>query len=173
MSDAAATYGWDTTQYVQCGWDGPGMFLQGWEGTVTYSYEDIPLAGSIVTELSPPRMYLPAEADIGSSGSWSYSYTDSMLIDAGTGSTTPLTQNITGTYTESGFEEYTLYDGTVVEAYKLVNEYSSSDGTTTVTGTIEQWWVKGLGLVKESHIRDGSELSAKELTAHTGLSVIE
>lgn len=70
-------------------------------------------------------------------------------------------------------QDITLFNGETVTAYKLVNSYSQAGSTGTTNGYIEQWWVRGLGLVKENHINmdTGAQIASKELTSYTGLSI--
>ena len=67
-------------------------------------------------------------------------------------------------------------DGQEVEAYKLVHSFDLiiEDGD-TAQEYIEQYWVKGLGLVKEIYINpiDYSERIAKELSEYSELEIVE
>jgi hypothetical protein len=170
-----AASGYDLTMDISCDSSGEGMFLRGWAGGVTYAYEGIPLALSATSTLSPYRKFLPPEYAVGSTGSWSYSYTLTMnFTDSSSGTAFPLSSAASGTYSEIGLEELDLFDGTTVDAYKLVNDYTLTDSTTgTATpGYIEQWWVKGLGLVAEVHTQDGVEVERRTLTGYSGLTII-
>lgn len=57
-------------------------------------------------------------------------------------------------------------------ACKLANSYSIAMEVSTINGYIEQWWVKGVSLVKETHTNtdDGSELVFREVSSVTGLT---
>ena len=86
-------------------------------------------------------------------------------------------QSINGLYQDVGFQDITLFDGTTVEAYKVVNSFQiiAEGSQEPQKGYIEQYWVKGLGLVREIYINDndGSEVLSKELSTYSGLEVIE
>jgi hypothetical protein len=72
--------------------------------------------------------------------------------------------------------ELTLFDGTTVSAYKLTNNSliisDSGFGTSEQDIYIEQYWVKGLGMVKETFEdqTEGTILMTKELSAYSGLT---
>ncbi|MCK6507975.1 hypothetical protein L6R53_32180 [Myxococcota bacterium] len=178
--DATTTSGesYDVTTYVGCNVGGDeGMFVVGWEGSYDMligGFLAMPYA--VDAELSPARKYLPAGYELGAVGSWSYVYTLNVLATGDTGGPQSNPYSISGAYAEAGFQDITLFDGTTVNAYKLVNTYTKTDQTgQAVNGYIEQWWVRGLGLVKETHVNmdTGSEIASKTLTGYTGLSVME
>lgn len=89
---------------------------------------------------------------------------------------------IDGTYVERGEREVEL-NGTTFTGYLLVNTYTMVSeglfgfGAFRREGTIEQVWVKGVGLVTENHdaqLDDGTSSSIqKTLTSYTGLTPIE
>jgi hypothetical protein len=130
--------------------------------------------GSLLAALDSPRKYLPAEAEIGTIGSWSYSYS-SIVSYSGF----DVTVDVSGAYSELGTESITLYDGSTYDAYHLFNEYTltatiASFGyeLTSYDGELEQWWVEGLGLVREenTNLNDGSSVMSRELTGYSGLT---
>ena len=96
-----------------------------------------------------------ARDDMGTVGSWSYSFTAG-IDPLGIGFPTDVA--FEGTFTEVGFETVELYDGTFFEAYHVRNIFSEAAdlfGTPfNVTGTVDSWYVKGLGLVKETIVND-------------------
>ena len=85
-------------------------------------------------------------------------------------------QQVSGTYSDAGMTELTLFDGTTVTAYKLTNNSliisDSGFGTSEQDIYIEQYWVKGLGMVKETFEdqTEGTILMTKELSAYSGLT---
>ena len=169
-------HGWDTTVYVACDYNAQqGMFILGWEGTYT-SDDTWGQTQEIKATHTPPRKYLSSEYALGYEGEWSYSYTLNfeMVIS---GSPYDSQQSINGLYQDVGFQDITLFDGTTVEAYKVVNSFQiiAEGSQEPQKGYIEQYWVKGLGLVREIYINDndGSEVLSKELSTYSGLEVIE
>ncbi len=180
---SAGTDSYSVQVTVGCDYDGEGMYVLNWAGDYSMTVFDIlPMGGTVSSELSPSRKYLPAEYAVGSTGSWSYSYSSNMtwtMDSGGLGGDTGAqggTVTYTGTYSELGFESYTLPGGESVQAYKLINEYTSSGDVMGAPipqeGYIEQWWVKGLGMVKEvsyDNADTSTPLMTKTLTAFTGL----
>ena len=169
------THGWDMTISVSCNHnDQQGMFLLGWTGTFR-SDDTWGQWQEMTAKHDEPRKYLPSEYTLGYEGSWSYDY-DILLDVQISGGSYPSAQNISGTYQEVGFQSITLFNGEVVDAYKLVHSFTmnTEDGD-SIQGYIEQYWVKGLGLVKEVYINpiDASEILSKELSAYSGLEIIE
>ena len=172
---ATASNSFDVQVTAGCDYAGEGMFTLDWAGSFTLNGL---LTGQISANLQPHRQYLPPEYAIGSSGSWEYSYQNQMewAFDGEEG-TTPATVTFTGVYSELGFESYTLPTGESVQAYKLINEYTTSGdlfgAPIPQEGYIEQWWVKGLGLVKEVSYDNADPsvpLMTKTLSSFTGLT---
>ena len=127
--------------------------------------------------LNPPRRYLSPEFAVGGEGGWSYSYTLNInAVDPNFGPM-PQTWLANGAYADLGTEELTLQTGDTVSAYKVSNTYTIEDqsnplGGETTEAYMEQWWVKGLGLVKEVHIdAGGATLLSKDLISYTGLTI--
>ena len=97
------------------------------------------------------------------------------------GGATPQNQSeqVTGSYLDAGFEDITILAGTAqsqtVSAYKVVNTVTQTDQFGQPSESyIEQYWVKGLGMVKEDFIdATGSITLSKELSSVTGLTVIQ
>lgn len=177
--DSTSTSGesYDVTTYVGCDKNGDeGMFIVAWDGNLTTSIGGVSSATySVDASLSSPRKYLPSADELGSLGAWAFSYTLAVDATDSSGQVTTNNYSITGTYTEGGTSSLTLFDGTSVSAYRLINTYSKVDSTgQTVNGYIEQYWVKGLGLVKEVHVNadTGATIASKTLSAYSGLSVI-
>jgi hypothetical protein len=175
---------YDVTLTVTCDPGGTeGMFLNSWEGDVNYIVSELfPVASPYTVDatLSTPRQYLPPEYALGAVGNWDYAYTLMIMsADEGGGTPTETIYTVDGTYAEVGFEEFILFDGTTVDAYKLSNTYSMTEsglfGDTVTTGFIEQHFVKGLGLVKEKHSdsENGSIILLKSLTGYSGLEIEE
>ncbi|MDP6932629.1 MAG: hypothetical protein QGG40_06910, partial [Myxococcota bacterium] len=187
--------GYDSIVYVSCGDEG-SMFMLGWETDYSESLLDFGDTGwlddifgdledkfgttvHVTATHDSPREYLPPDFAAGSVGTWDYVYTITMLQEDTGGSVDSSSAAVTGTYVEAGTESLTLFDGTTVEAYKLTNSFeietSGSTGLETTDGYIEQWWVKGLGLVRE-YFKDqdtGAYLLTKELSSYSGLEIEE
>ncbi len=171
--------GYDVTVTVACdlGAD-EGMFMLGWSGTYTYLLFDfIPTTDQVVATHSDPRRYFSPEWAVGSEGSWDYAYDLNITqYMSGSSKANYVVQQVSGTYADAGTDELTLFDGTTVTAYKLTNNSliisDSGFGTTKQDIYIEQYWVKGLGLVKETFEdqTEGTTLMTKELSGYTGLS---
>lgn len=169
--------GYNVTVTVACdlGAD-EGMFMLGWVGEYTYLLFDfIPTTDQVEATHSSPRRYLSPEWALGSEGSWDYAY-DLNITQNASGKSNQIVQQVSGTYSDAGMAELTLFDGTVVTAYKLTNNSliisDSGFGTTKQDIYIEQYWVKGLGMVKETFEdqTEGTVLMTKELSAYSGLT---
>jgi len=163
---AFASEAYDTTVIVGCeGGSGEGLYAYEWNGTITHYYQSFPIT-SVAT---PPRMYLPSDTDLGNKGGWDYTYTLAVTTTSGADT---LTYN--GTYLEIGFEDYELPNGHTVEAYRLTNSFSLTDTAMAASfnGYIEQWWVKGIGLVKElsTDADSMSTVMSREIVDYTGLT---
>ena len=162
---------YDITLKVACDVEDEGLYVLEWGGNFTYLlFAGFPVEGTIDADLISHRRYLPPSYAVGFKGSWSYDYYLNMNV-VSDGSPTPLNSQSTGTYSEVGFDTMTLFDGTEVEAYHLTNTYSIT-GDVAFSGYIDQWWVKGLGLIKETNTADdGSVLLNRELAAYSGLTI--
>jgi hypothetical protein len=88
-------------------------------------------------------------------------------------------EQVSGSYLDAGFENITILAGTAqqqtVMAYKVVNTVTQTDRLGQPSESyIEQYWVKGLGMVKEDFLdATGSIVLSKELSAMTGLTAIQ
>lgn len=88
-------------------------------------------------------------------------------------------EQVTGSYLDAGFQSITILAGTAqaqtVQAYKVVNTVTQTDQFGQPSESyIEQYWVKGLGMVKEDFLDGtGSITLSKELSSVTGLTVIQ
>jgi hypothetical protein len=127
---------------------------------------------------TPPRMYLPSEADLGTGMSWTYAYVLSIYAAS---YQMQLDINVTGTYVERPSQSVTV-EGETVDAYKLANTYRMEfdgiegiGGEFTRDGYIEELWVKGIGLYSEDHsytLDDGTGAQiVKTLSQFSGLTV--
>jgi hypothetical protein len=170
---------WDVDVFVSCdGNEGSGMYVYGWEGTIAVNMMGFPMEMTAVAQDTPPRLYLPSEAETGYRGSWSYDYTVMVETDMGHGhghghsKQYPIT--FQGTYQEIGFESYTLPTGGTYQAYKLTNSYHMSNTMMgqEMDGYAEQYWIKGLGLVEETHydLSTSDVYLSRTLTNYSGLT---
>lgn len=179
----AGANGHDVVIRIGCNVDGEGMFVLGWGGSFTMNVFDIiPMTGSVTADFNPHRQYLPPEYAMGSTGSWSYSYQSSIQysMDEGLGDTgtTASTVTFAGTYSEIGFESITLDSGDTVDAYKVVNEFTTTGdlmgSPIPEAGYIESWYVAGLGLVKEISYNNADAsvpMMTKDLASYSGLVI--
>jgi hypothetical protein len=171
---------------IGCDTDGEGMYLYDYAGDWSYVILGFPIEGSVDASLSPHRRFLPPEYAVGASGNWNYNYTTTMTTmmsgGGGGGGGEPQVASLTyeGTFAEVGVSSLVLESGESVMAYKLVNNFVRN-GTAPFgaplpeSGYIEQWYVEGLGLVKEVNIDDAQPepVLTKDLISYTGLSIIE
>ncbi len=177
-SISTTSEGFDVDVLVGCdGSSGEGMYVYQWEGDVTvfmYSTMLMDYYASVVS--SPARLYLPSDAEIGNRGTWDYNYTLTVTYQEATSAKIQSGHvDFSGSYVELGFTDIQLFDGTTVEAYLLTNSYTATvqEYTTwTVNGYIEQWWVRGLGLVSEYHTNadTGEVIMTRELAAYSGIT---
>ena len=99
--------------------------------------------------------------------------------EAGGGTPQNQTEQVTGSYLDAGFQDITILAGTAqaqtVRAYKVVNTVTQTDQFGQPSESyIEQYWVKGLGMVKEDFIDANDNITlSKELSAMNGLTVIQ
>ncbi|MCB9746552.1 MAG: hypothetical protein H6740_28515 [Alphaproteobacteria bacterium] len=169
--------GWSGYVQVACGYgNDEGLFILDWN----VDYSSGVLSGGVETTHSAPRKYLPDESVLGRVGSWDYAYTMQTYLSMGdTAAPLEYPVEVNGTYVERGEVEVTL-NGTTFTGYHLVNTYTMTSesflGAFTREGTIDQVWVKGVGLVTESHQArlDTGETTdiQKTLTTFTGLEPI-
>ena len=172
--------GYNVVVSVSCDHEGEeGMFMVEWAGEYTYTlFEFFPMNVQVTSTLTPARKYLSPEWALdagGAEGSWEYAY-ELMIIQESDGKQPePLPTQVSGTYYDAGTHQITLFDGTEVTAYKLTNDFLLSNDIQTLEGHIEQYWVKGLGMVREvfEDQTAGTELLTKELSSYSGLSIIE
>lgn len=172
--------GYSGTITVGCDYDGQeGMSVLRWEGEYFTTLGGfIPVNTVFTAEPLPAQKYLPAEWEIGAVGGWEYSYDMEVFYDLGKGKMDSFYQTVTGEFLEGGMETMTLFDGTEVEAYKLVHSFSITadfglGSQETSDGYVEQHWVKGLGLVKEVFEDElkSKTLMEKELSGYSGLTI--
>jgi len=174
---------WDVVVTVGCNSvpGDEGMYILNYEGDFTMNVFDIlPIPGTLSATLNPHRKYLPPEYAVGGVGAWSYSYTSTIAAALDSGGPQNGDISAQGSYTEAGIANLVLQTGETVPAYKLINEFTT---TTTLLGApvpasgyIEQWWVRGLGLVKETaydYADTSVPLMTRDLTAYSGLSIID
>lgn len=155
-----------------------GMFLYAYDGTVNLTVFDLlPVTIGADASLNPNRRFLPPEYAVGSVGSWEYSYTNTVATTMDSGA--PQSQNLTvqGTFSEAGVASLSLETGETVQAYKLINQFTTSGdlfGAPIPTeGYIESWYAPGLGLVREITYDNGdtsTPLFEKDLVSYSGLS---
>jgi len=148
---------WTVDIFVTCRGSGSqtGMFYAEWQS---------PNGG---TPPSAAMRYLPAEADMGSVGSWTYSFTTQVTTDLGA-----IDVDASGTFEEMGFERVVLFDGASFEAYHVRNtlheDISAMGQAYPQDAIIDSWYVKGLGLVRETieNSADGTMVLTRELTGY-------
>jgi hypothetical protein len=133
----------------------------------------------------PGRRFLPPEYAVNSSGNWNYNYTTTLVTTqdgggAGDAGETTSSINYEGTFVEAGISSMVLETGDSVMAYKVTNTFVRNGSVPfgapmPESGYIEQWYVKGLGLVKEVTIDDAQPdpVLTKDLTSYSGLTIIE
>jgi hypothetical protein len=118
---------------------------------------------------------VPGFDEMGTIGSWSYSYTVSATTDFGNGSVPT-----SGTFTEMGFEDITVTAGTFTGAYHLRHTYTQDwssigfgfGGPGLINATADYWYAAGIGLVYEKTVDSGTgaTILEKELASYSGLS---
>jgi hypothetical protein len=185
--------GWDMTVYVACDYNGQeGLFMLGWSGSfsecqfcIYNSFDPTnpwlipPTEYTIDSTLDPFRRYLGPEFAVGAEGSWAYDYQLNINAVDSTGAPQNQTEQVTGSYLDAGFQQITLFEGTTqsqtVTAYKVINTVTETDQFGNPTESyIEQYWVKGLGMVRENFLDAEQNITlSKELNTVTGLTVIQ
>ena len=170
--DLSMTVGCDTESSEE------GMFLYAYDGTVNLVIFDIlPMAIGTDASLNPNRRFLPPEYAVGSVGSWSYSYTNSVTTTMDSGAPQAQNLSVQGTFSEAGVASLQLETGETVQAYKLINQFTTSGdlfgAPIPSEGYIETWYAPGLGLVKEityDNADTSTPLFEKNLVSYSGLS---
>jgi hypothetical protein len=130
---------------------------------------------SLLGDLSSARRYLPGVDEMGSAGSWSYSYNLSVSGLPFGAATVPAS----GTYTEVGFTTLSIGMGDF-DVYHVQNEYSidwsAIDmglglGPGIVNGSADYYYAEGIGLIYELTVDSdsGDTIMEKELTYYSGL----
>lgn len=155
---------WTVDTFVTCRATGSqtGMFYAEWQSSG---------AG---TPPSAAMRYLPAEADMGSVGSWDYNFTTS--VDADGSGLFLIDVEVSGTFEEVGFERIVLFSGSEFNAYHLRNtvheDISAVGQAFPQDAVVDQWFVKGLGLVRETieNTADGTMVLTREITGYDGFS---
>ena len=163
---STSTGGWAGSIYYGCDVGGDaGMYMMEWDVSAEISGSSL---GALLGTPTSPRKYLPAEADLGSGESWSYAYSVSASFSG-----LPLTITADGSYSEMPMDTITLFDGNTYDAYYIINDYYLDlGGLTQIDGELHQWYVEGLGLVREENTNtgDGSSVMTRELSSYVGLS---
>ncbi|MDP2315418.1 MAG: hypothetical protein Q8P41_21150 [Pseudomonadota bacterium] len=163
---STSTGGWSGSIYEGCDYGGvAGMYMLEWDVSAEVSGSSL---GALLGTPTDPRKYLPSEAELGTGTSWSYAYTTSASFSG-----LPVTITVDGAYSEMPLTTVTLYDGNTYDAYYIINSYYLDlGGFTQINGELEQWYVEGLGLVREinTNTDDGSDVMSRELTGYSGLT---
>lgn len=161
--DAGGT-GWSGNSYIGCDLGSAGMYMAEW--TMSGNYGGTALASGTATP-DVPRRILPADAEIPGAGTWVYSYTASLSFSG-----MPVTITASGAYTEVGIETWTAPDGSTYDTYHLSNAYSEDfGGMFQLAGVLDQYYVKGLGLVKEVNTQtDGTVFMTRDIATWSGLT---
>jgi hypothetical protein len=155
-----------------------GMFLYAYDGTVNLTVFDLlPLSMDTQAVLNPNRKFLPPEYAVDSVGSWTYSYTNAVTTTMDSGGPQAQNLNVQGSFAEAGVSSLQLDTGETVQAYKLINQFTTSGdlvGAPIPTeGYIETWYAPGLGLVKEityDNADTSTPLIEKDLVSYSGLT---
>lgn len=155
-----------------------GMFLYAYDGTVNLNvFDALPLSMATEASLSPHRRFLPPEYAVGSVGSWAYSYTNAVSTSMDGSAPQAQNLNVQGTFSESGVTSLQLETGETVQAYKLLNQFTTSGdlfgAPIPAEGLIESWYAPGLGLVKEityDSADPSTPLFEKDLVSYSGLA---
>jgi hypothetical protein len=164
----AGSDGWTGTVNVTCDGDG-ALYIPGWTATLGS-------LGTGVATVSPPRRVMPPDYEVGAVGSWTYE-DDAAITESSLG--VGINAHTTGTFIEEDPESIRLFDGTTYDAYVQSNTYTMTYADTlgglivsdTIDGYVKQWFVEGIGLVKEEHYNysTGDLLLSRELTGYSGL----
>lgn len=155
-----------------------GMFLYAYDGTVNLTVFDLlPVTIGTDAALNPNRRFLPPEYAVGSVGSWAYSYTNVVTTTMDSGAPQAQNLSVQGSFSEAGVASLALETGETVQAYKLINQFTTSGdlfGAPIPTeGYIETWYAPGLGLVKEityDNADTSTPLFEKDLVSYSGLT---
>lgn len=165
FEDAQGATAWTAQNYITCDADG-ALYV----GQIDLAIAMMGSAGSAApVEPSQPRMFLPAEKDFKSGNTWNYNYTATVDLISGM----PSTVTAKGTYTDMGFESFTMPDGSKENALKIRQTYDveiSGGMVGPFSGTIDAYYVKKIGLVKEVNVdSSGATFMTRDLTSYKGL----
>jgi len=124
--------------------------------------------GAVLTVNSPEVMYLPYDPDQQAGYSWTSSY--SQMVDAGEQGSG--TWSATWNWQVVGMESITVGAGTF-NAVHIHADYTTGDVLAdSHSGTLDTWWVKGIGLVKWDEQRPSwvGQYVLRELQSYTGVN---
>jgi hypothetical protein len=181
---SAGANGWNIVQTFRC--TSGKLESVGWEGDVSQSIDlmgtAMPISACVKSTTNPPRPDLSDMATLKAKGSWSYSYTMDIAKCDPNDSDNPAEPGAvptSGTYTAWGPGTNPNPATSSYQAFKVTNTFDQKGssyplgGLKDLDGYAEQYYVKGLGLVKEvmSDVNDPSQVYlSKELTGYTGLT---
>ncbi len=139
-------------------------------GNVDYgSYvTDSQAQATVLTVNSDPVMYLPYNPDQQMGYSWTSSYNQQVDLSIEGSGTDPCTWN----WTVVGIESVSVPAGTFNTAIHVSATYQTQDPAGSHSGTLDTYWVKGLGLVKwdEQRPSEGGTYILRELQSYSGLT---
>ena len=177
VSTGGSTYFQGDTVYQRTGVFQGGQYSASWwgydncgaGGSMDYGSYVAEANGqvSVLTVNDQPVMYLPYDPDQQMGYSWTSSYQQS--VDAGSvgNGVYPCSWN----WTIEGTETVSVPAGTFNNAIHVSASYTSQDPLGSHTGTLDTYWVKGLGLVKwdEKRPSEGGQYILRELQSYSGL----
>ena len=146
--------------YDQCGVDGNvdyGSYLM-----------DTGAMGSVTTINVTGVLYLPNDPDTMVGHTWTTSYTQTVALEGG-GESDETSYNVSWQWEVVGMESVTVPAGTYTAAH-IHADYTSEDQIGEHSGTLDTYWVEGLGLVKwdEQRASEGGQYILRELESYSG-----
>ncbi len=119
---------------------------------------------AVTTVNSSPVVYLPADPDLNVGATWTSSYTQDVDINGTAGS-----YQATWQWEVAGVVSVTVPAGTF-DAVHVRAEYESEDPLGPHEGTLDAYWVEGLGLVRwdEQRPAEGGQYILRELQSYSG-----
>ena len=118
----------------------------------------------LTTINSSPVVYLPAEPDVNVGATWTSSFTQDVDING-----TLDSYQATWTWEVVGVESVVVPAGTF-DAVHVHADYESEDPLGPHEGTLDTYWVEGLGLVRwdEQRPSEGGQYILRELQSYSG-----
>jgi len=127
------------------------------------------VGATVTTVNDSPVTYLPADPDTQTGYTWTHSYTQDVELDSPQGGESG-SWAVVWNFAVVGTESVTVPAG-LFNAIHIHADYDSEDFLGEHDGTLDTYWVEGIGLVKwdEQRPSEGGQYILRELSSYAGL----